>query len=77
MTDTRSRLLKIAAMLYAGHEITSRFIADNFGVSNATARRDVTVLEQALPVRCRRSDRNGQLHYDYERVLYMPRELRA
>jgi hypothetical protein len=47
--DARTRMLKIAQLLYAGQKITSRFIADHFGVSLSTGKRDVTLIEQALP----------------------------
>lgn len=72
VNDSRTRMLKLAELLFAGKQITSRFVADTFGVSVATAKRDITLIERTLPVRCLRSDRNGELVHCHERVLYIP-----
>jgi predicted DNA-binding transcriptional regulator YafY len=74
--DPRTRMLKLAQLLYAGQRITSRFVADHFGVSVATAKRDVTLIEKTLPVLCERSDRDGALVGLHERVLHLPKSVR-
>ena len=45
------RGLRIARHIYAGNRIDTRFIADTFGVSSATAKRDMHAIEAALPVK--------------------------
>ena len=45
-----TRGLKIAAMLGNGQSITTELIRKQFGVSKATATRDMVVIEQCLPV---------------------------
>lgn len=57
--DVRARMLQLAALLYAGEPLTARFIHERFGVSWATAKRDLVVIEQNLPVRCRMRPGNG------------------
>lgn len=48
--DTINRMLDLAKRLYAGETITSSFIRRIYGVSWATAKRDLVRLERALPV---------------------------
>ncbi len=54
--DTISNLLKLAGHLYAGREITTRFITDHFYVSRATAKRYLVCLEACLPVEVQEED---------------------
>ena len=44
------RGLELAGMLYSGATITSAVIRNRFGVSKATAKRDMTAIEAVLPV---------------------------
>lgn len=50
-SDVRERMLKLAERLYTGGALSSAYIHRRFGVSKATAKRDLTVLEQILPCR--------------------------
>ena len=50
-SDTRQRMLKLAERLYSGGTVSSAWIQRHFGVSFATAKRDLVVLEATLPVR--------------------------
>lgn len=47
---TSSRLLQLAKMAYSGTPITSSLIRRMYQVSKATAKRDMRLLEQNLPV---------------------------
>ena len=46
------RALNLGVMLARGERITSATIRKKFGVSKATAKRDMNLIEAALPVRC-------------------------
>lgn len=48
--STMARLIKLTKYLCEGGELTSRFIQAEFSVSKATAKRDLVVIECALPV---------------------------
>lgn len=48
--DPKERMLRLAAALSAGDKVTSAYIRDRFGVSKATAKRDLYLLESVLPV---------------------------
>lgn len=56
MTDGRVRLLKLAERLFTGGAVSSAYIREHFGVSRATAQRDLIVLEASLPVCVNRDD---------------------
>lgn len=43
-------MLRMARYLYEGGTITARWIADKFGVSHATAERDMRIVMCYLPV---------------------------
>lgn len=45
------RLLRLALRLGAGQPVTSAYICETYGVSKATAKRDLVRLECLLPVR--------------------------
>jgi DeoR/GlpR family transcriptional regulator of sugar metabolism len=45
------RMLRLAHLLHQGGAVTSIFIRAEFKVSLATAKRDLVLLERALPVR--------------------------
>lgn len=49
--DVRRRMLDLAKRIYEGKKITTRDIREGYGVSTATAKRDMIVLEATLPVR--------------------------
>lgn len=44
------RILRLAARLGAGGSVSVRFIMQEYGASLATAKRDMVLLERALPV---------------------------
>jgi predicted DNA-binding transcriptional regulator YafY len=44
------RGLELAGMLYGGATVTSKTIVTRFGVSKATAKRDMNAIESTLPV---------------------------
>lgn len=46
----RHRLVKLVARLHRGEPVTARYIKDAYGVSWATAKRDVQALTEWLPV---------------------------
>lgn len=48
--DARCRLVKLTALLCRGGVVTNAYIRKTFGVSRATAARDLKVLETYLPV---------------------------
>lgn len=48
--DKLSRGLLLGAMLASGERVTSAVIREKFGVSKATAKRDMNVIEAVLPV---------------------------
>lgn len=45
------RLIRAAWRLYHGGTVTSAWLRKRFGVSKATAKRDLLVLERAVPVK--------------------------
>ena len=47
------RVVKLTQRLYAGQRVTSALIRQTYGVSWATAKRDLAVLKECLPVRVR------------------------
>ncbi len=49
-SDVRERMLKLAARLWTGGAVSGAYIRRRFGVSVATSKRDLVVLEQTLPV---------------------------
>lgn len=49
--DVRSRSVRLGVMLARGDRMTSALIRATFKVSRATAKRDMTMIEAALPVR--------------------------
>lgn len=57
-TDSSTRLLKLAERLFTGGEVSHAFVVQRYGVSFATAKRDLVKLEQALPVE-RKGDGTG------------------
>lgn len=50
MSLQSQRLIKLAARLHSGEPVTSRYVVQAFGVSWATAKRDVQALSEWLPV---------------------------
>lgn len=48
--DPMVRMLKLAMRLARGGDVTHKFITDTFDVSLATAKRDLVVIERALPL---------------------------
>jgi DeoR/GlpR family transcriptional regulator of sugar metabolism len=48
--DARVRMLKLAQRLFTGGAVSSAYIRRTFDVSHATAKRDLVVLEQTLPI---------------------------
>ncbi len=48
--DTPTRILAAARRIYEGCELTTQWIRENCGVSRATAKRDLAVIEQGVPV---------------------------
>ena len=48
--DAPARIAKLVHALHLGETLTSKSIRDRFGVSRATAKRDLHTLETALPV---------------------------
>jgi len=50
--DSLDRMVRLTVRIMCGQPVTSRYIAQTFGVSWATAKRDLQRLEAALPVRC-------------------------
>lgn len=50
-TDVKARLCFLGAMLALGKQVDRKFIQERFPVSLATAKRDLVVLENALPLR--------------------------
>ena len=50
---SRCRGIKLAARLFSGKPVTSAYIREVFGVSWATAKRDLTALQYYLPVKVR------------------------
>jgi predicted DNA-binding transcriptional regulator YafY len=51
-----SRAFEIAKRLYSGGLVSAKQIQNDFGVSKATAQRDMQVVETALPVIARKID---------------------
>lgn len=49
-SDTRVRMLKLAERLFTGGAVSVAWVCRHFGVSLATAKRDLVLLEQTLPV---------------------------
>jgi DeoR/GlpR family transcriptional regulator of sugar metabolism len=49
-SDAATRMLKLAQLLYSGATINVHLITSMFGVSLATAKRDMVKVEQCLPV---------------------------
>ncbi len=49
-SDVRRRMLALAAALFAGEQLSTEVIRARFQVSKATAKRDLVVIEQCLPV---------------------------
>lgn len=47
----KSRMVALTARLFAGHRVTTRYVRRQYGVSKATAKRDVQTLRSVLPVR--------------------------
>jgi predicted DNA-binding transcriptional regulator YafY len=59
--DTATRLLKLARRLLVDREaVTSEFIRSAFGVSHATAKRDMVTLETCLALELERCDEQGK-----------------
>jgi hypothetical protein len=50
-TSQAERIVRCAWRLFHGGEVTSIYIRERFGVSKATAKRDMQLLELVLPVR--------------------------
>lgn len=52
--DTTRRMMALAWRILEGRAITIRWIMDTFGVSLATAKRDMVLIEATLPVEATR-----------------------
>lgn len=50
-SDVIGRMLKLASHLHHGGDITVRYVRSTYGVSLATAKRDVQRIEVNLPVK--------------------------
>lgn len=59
--QTQVRIARLVAELYAGQELSSGYIRRRFGVSKATAVRDLLTLELALPLVVDRGLNNGSV----------------
>lgn len=59
--DRRYRHIKLVQRLYMGHRLTSALIRSTYGVSWATAKRDLAALKECLPgvVSVRERNRRG------------------
>lgn len=67
--DTIHNLLTLAGYLFAGGEVTTRYIKERFRVSRATAKRYLVCLEASLPVEVLEEDVGTGGCYSPRKVL--------
>jgi predicted DNA-binding transcriptional regulator YafY len=61
---SRLRYVKMAGILMRGGELTTRLCRDRFGVSHATAKRDLQLFRILLPVRASNSGPGTVLRWE-------------
>lgn len=59
----RLRIARLVVALFRGHEVSARQIREEYRVSKATAKRDLLVLEQAVPVTVALDPSGGLKHH--------------
>jgi predicted DNA-binding transcriptional regulator YafY len=77
-SDVRVRIVRLVERLFSGQELSSRWIVETFKVSYATAKRDLILLEQCLPVRVylKENDWSRVVEGTETKILRLPQQQR-